>query len=304
MRTCVGADGTIVIHDGLCDEWEQREYETVSSVRRGAHGDAHTAMVTRVQWYPHDSGAFVSSGMDGEVKLWDTNALEVVCAFDLPEHVYSVDMCAGARHQLIATASNDEHVRLCDVVSGTSTHTLRGHSSHVLTVAWSPRDDNVVASGGVDGRVHLWDIRNGRRPLVSLDQHNGLGARVASRDSEPTAHSGVCNSIVYSHDGHFLHTLGSDRRVRSWNASTGTHTLVNYGRQLGTGARFVPMALTRSPCRPSLLALPHGTSVRVYQTETGKLATVLQLHFERVHCVAWNPLRDEVEKSPLRLLCV
>ena len=49
-----------------------------------SHG--HSNSVTTVQWYPEDSGIFVTSGMDGTVKMWDANVLEKgpVEEFDLP----------------------------------------------------------------------------------------------------------------------------------------------------------------------------------------------------------------------------
>ena len=43
-------------------------------------------MVTTVQWFPEDSGMFITSGMDGSVKIWDANVLESgpVEEFDFP----------------------------------------------------------------------------------------------------------------------------------------------------------------------------------------------------------------------------
>jgi len=37
----------------------------------------HHGSVETVQWYPFDSGMFVSSGTDKLVKVWDTNLLRV-----------------------------------------------------------------------------------------------------------------------------------------------------------------------------------------------------------------------------------
>ena len=40
--------------------------------------------------YPVDTGLFVSGAMDGVVKLWDTNTLDVVLEFDFQEKVLRV----------------------------------------------------------------------------------------------------------------------------------------------------------------------------------------------------------------------
>lgn len=37
--------------------------------------------------YPVDTGLFISGGMDGVVKLWDTNNLAVVLEFDFRQKV-------------------------------------------------------------------------------------------------------------------------------------------------------------------------------------------------------------------------
>ena len=37
----------------------------------------HHGSVETVQWYPFDTGMFVSSGTDKLVKVWDTNILRV-----------------------------------------------------------------------------------------------------------------------------------------------------------------------------------------------------------------------------------
>ncbi len=53
---------------------------------RGAPAAAlpgHGAVVTAVQWYPHDTGLFVSGSADGTVRVWDTNAFVSAGVFDL-----------------------------------------------------------------------------------------------------------------------------------------------------------------------------------------------------------------------------
>ena len=67
-------------------------------------------------------------------------------------------------------------VRLCDMESGSSTHILRSHSKPVLSLAWSPYSDHLLASGDEGGVVLLWDVRKASGPMRSLDQHNGRGA--------------------------------------------------------------------------------------------------------------------------------
>src|SRR5262249_35357012 len=56
----------------------------------------------------------------------------------------------------IATASNDQSVKIWDAESGRELLTLRGHSHVVLCVTFSP-DDHLLASGSIDTTARVWD---------------------------------------------------------------------------------------------------------------------------------------------------
>ena len=99
-----------------------------------SHG--HSNSVTTVQWYPEDSGIFVTSGMDGTVKMWDANVLEKgpVEEFHLPyEKIFSHDLkvtgdnvsSMRSSSPLVAVASTSNHVKLIDLKSGSASHELR-----------------------------------------------------------------------------------------------------------------------------------------------------------------------------------
>ena len=60
----------------------------------------------------------------------------------------------------IASASNDETVRLWDTATGAALQTLKGHTRSVSTVAFS-RDGQLVASASYDGTVRVWDTATG-----------------------------------------------------------------------------------------------------------------------------------------------
>ena len=66
----------------------------------------------------------------------------------------------------LATASDDETVRLWDPTTGQTTATLTGHTDRVNAVAWSP-DGTRLATASDDGTVRLWDPATGRPPPPS-----------------------------------------------------------------------------------------------------------------------------------------
>ena len=70
----------------------------------------------------------------------------------------------------LVTGSGDHTARVWDTETGTPLHTLAGHSSWVLVVAWAP-DDSMVATGGMDGAVRLFDPATGKALGPPLTGH-------------------------------------------------------------------------------------------------------------------------------------
>lgn len=63
--------------------------------------------------------------------------------------------------KLLASASDDKTVKLCDVASGECIRTLQGHTEGVSSVAFGP-DGKLLASGSYDNTVKLWDVPTGK----------------------------------------------------------------------------------------------------------------------------------------------
>lgn len=50
---------------------------------------------------------------------------------------------------------------------------LKGHSRVISDIDWSLADPNMLASCSVDTFAHIWDLRDGRRPAISLQAVSG-----------------------------------------------------------------------------------------------------------------------------------
>ena len=87
-----------------------------------------------------------------------------------------------------------------DVATGQNTVTLRGHSSFVLSVVYSP-DGQSLASGSADNTVKLWDIATGQNTATLR------------------GHSFVVFSVAFSPDGQTLASGSADKTVKLWDLS-------------------------------------------------------------------------------------
>ena len=125
-----------------------------------------------VQWYPGDNNVFVSSSANGELRVWDANDLtQPVESFILSKRIHCHHL-SPLNPSLVSVATDTNHIRLVDLRSGSSTHELRGHKNSVLSVQWSPNFSSILASGCLEGKALLWDVRKAKNCLMSLDMGN------------------------------------------------------------------------------------------------------------------------------------
>ena len=76
-----GGNGVIGIYDlHNCGGTPQQTYPVVCTIGR-SNKACHKFAIGTVQWYPVDTGMFVSTAMDKLMKVWDANTLTVIICF-------------------------------------------------------------------------------------------------------------------------------------------------------------------------------------------------------------------------------
>ncbi|OBA24317.1 hypothetical protein METBIDRAFT_77138 [Metschnikowia bicuspidata var. bicuspidata NRRL YB-4993] len=204
---------------------------------------AHQFGVSAVEWWPRDTGMFLSASFDHTVKVWDTNEVAVVHTFDLASRVYALSVSAHrsnaySSQAMIAVASDQPSVRLLDLRTASSAHTLAGHRGKTLAVGWHPHNPYMLALGGHDGEAKVWDIRRSKSCVARLDMTK-TGVRSAAADrlnvgsSSVKAHLGPVNALAWDELGHVLYTAGNDDKIRVWDMVSShappVNKLVNFG---------------------------------------------------------------------------
>ncbi|KAG5922855.1 hypothetical protein E4U42_005204 [Claviceps africana] len=283
-----GAEGSIKIWD--LDEpatpHTRHIFRPVGTIRRDAEGvrvsgggrsGGHSHGITHLAFYAFDQDAFLSSSYDKTLKLWATQRAALTASFDLNATVYSHAMSPLAGHLLVSCATQHSNVRLVDLKSGAAVQALVSHGGPVLTTAWSPLREHVLASGHADGKVRIWDVRRAGGAIALLDQEDSLGITGGTTgNATAQAHDEPVNGLAWTDDGAHIVSAGLDRKVRVWDAATGANTLASFGARIqNQHARTAALIVPASP-GGGMLVWPNDHEILMLDLLHGTLLTRLR----------------------------
>ena len=186
----------------------------------------HTALVWIVRWSP--DGKYIASGsQDGTMLVWTADKGEVGLSV----------------RSVVQPVQSDDYP---------------------WSIAWSPRKDQKVAVGFVDGTIQVLDANNGQR-LPSLNTHAGLVIKLA-----------------WSPDERYLAVGGSDNIVRvyqypSWNIVTTYQEHTNSIRTLAW-----------SPDGQTLASGSEDTTVRLWNPLSGQTKLIYKGHSNSISTLSWS----------------
>ncbi len=177
-------------------------------------------------------------------------------------------MAFGDEGRTIASTAMDGTSRLWDATTLKDALVLRGHTSYVYPVVYSP-DGRWIASGSWDRTVRLWNASGGRPTHILKGHTNPIGA------------------LAFTPDGTRLASWGEDRTIRLWDTATGKEIeprLTHHGMY----HRDSVYSLVVSPDGQRLGAVTDG-GVRFWDLATRAELAPLRLPIQGVRVVAFSP---------------
>ncbi|KAF4034532.1 C4HC2 type zinc-ribbon [Phytophthora infestans] len=143
--------------------------------------NGHRRAVNRICWHTSDWNVLISGSQDGTVKLWDKRGGKVVSTYQ-PKSESVRDVRASPFHSnKFAAAFENGIVQVWDMRKNSQAELkFTAHKGLVLSIDWHPTDANVLASGGRDRYVKIWELGDVRQPKQTIQTIASVG-RVAWR---------------------------------------------------------------------------------------------------------------------------
>jgi small GTP-binding protein len=147
----------------------------------------------------------------------------------------------------------------------TFVRTLGEHPRTINALAFHPKGE-IVASGGYDGEVRLWDLQTGDR-LRTLKGHDYM-----------------VNSVAFNSEGTTLVTASSDETFRLWDVSS--------GKLLKTFKRNESFRCVTFDKNSGAVVTASGEAVKFWDPDTGEMLDSFSSGYGSAWSIAFDPLNN------------
>jgi WD40 repeat protein len=205
-------------------------------------------------------GQLASSSANGYAIIWNIKTGQPAQFLDIVSNTmaWSTD---GRLASGLGNGDGSDSVVIWDIKTDQAVQTLKGHTGHVTSVAWSA--DGQVASASDDGTVIIWDLKTGQAAQTLKGRANGD------------------TSLAWSADGQLA--SGQNGTVIIWDLKTGQTAQMLKGDIIYGGTSVAWSADGQLASAGS----DDGTVI-IWDIKTGQPAQILRVHTKTVTSVAWS----------------
>ncbi len=249
----------------------------------------------------------ITAGSDHSVKHWDATGRLLG---GIGMHVDAVTALAYAQGELVC-AVNDGKLKGINLSTGKTDFSVKAHPEGAIALTLAS-DSSLLATGGSDGVLRLWDGKSGRFLTLFPKAHGGAitalqltsdhshlvsGSadhiirvwRITGDAKQPTieyeanivAHDDVVNGLSLSPDDKQIASVSSDGSLKIWNLASGA--LVHRVR-LGSGG----MVVVYSPDGRTIATGSADGRIRLWNPENGMPLPFMAAHERAVTALAWT----------------
>ncbi|OAF69074.1 WD repeat-containing protein 48 [Intoshia linei] len=175
--------------------WNTDTLSCISTIRN------HTDYVTCLS-YSAFSNKFVSGSLDKTILIWDLSEYNSAAKSRLEcirsstkNSIYSIDIFKSGN--VIISGDSSNTVRLTDLRDGVSRMELHGHTSTVKCVS-HVEDNNLIISGGSDGMLIVWDMRQNKLLSKKYLHERGIWTMLVNKVGQKIYTSGQQGLLYYS----------------------------------------------------------------------------------------------------------
>lgn len=181
--------------DAVVRVWDMRSRREVHALQ--GHRDTINAVMAQGV-----DPQVVSASVDSTVRLWDLAAGK--CMATLTNHKKGVRALAMHPVEFSFASASIDNVKTWAFPRGDFMRNLRGHTGLVNALAMN--QDGVLASGGDDGNIRLWDS-----PSAHCFQSTQVRVQPGSMENE----AGIF-AMAFDHSGSRLITCEADKTIKMW----------------------------------------------------------------------------------------
>jgi len=222
-----------------------------------------------------DGSLFASGGADGTIFLWKYQELKTFSAIkpwlELENHQDSVNsLFFSPEGNFLASSDVDGIINVWDLMNGGKNHSLLGHSNITsnagCVVKWSP-NSSTLASAGDDGKIVLWDGRDGSLITELIPSGSSISA------------------LAWSPDGKYLASGGIDKTISVWDVSS--------RRIVGSLDGHTNSILDLAWSSDGKLLASYSISNSIILWDMDKMREKLNLmHSSPISSLAWSPINN------------